>query len=99
MSKGGYIYIVSNKYRTTLYIGVTTDLAARSDQHKNGDGSKFTKKYQCTDLIYYEFFPTIVEAINREKQLKKWKRVWKEDLIRRINPTLKDLYDDIGDMK
>lgn len=98
MSKGGYIYIVSNKRRTVLYVGVTSDLSQRSWDHKNGEGSQFTKKYACTDLLYYEFYETIEEAIDREKQLKKWKRQWKIDLIKKVNPELKDLYDEVGDM-
>ena len=97
-AKGGYTYIVSNRLRTVLYIGVTSNLSARTWEHKNGEGSYFTKEFQCTDLIYYEFYPTIEEAINREKQLKRWNRVWKEDLIRKMNPNLKDLYDEAADL-
>ena len=69
--KGGYVYLVSNKKRTVLYIGVTSNLYSRVYEHKNGNGSSFTKKYKCTDLLYYHFYPTIVEAIEQEKQLKK----------------------------
>ena len=98
-AKGGYIYIVSNKIRTTLYIGVTSNLSARSWEHKNLEGSSYTKKYQCTDLIYYEFHPSIEEAISREKQIKKWNRKWKENLTRSKNPLLKDLYNEVGDLK
>lgn len=63
--KGGYTYIVSNKHRTTFYIGVTSNLSARSWEHKNSEGSTFTKKYNCTDLIYYECFNSIESAIKR----------------------------------
>ncbi|MBX9851901.1 MAG: GIY-YIG nuclease family protein [Cytophagaceae bacterium] len=94
-SKGGYVYIMSNKLRTVLYIGMCANLVSRAYQHKNGQGSDFTKKHQCSDLIYYEFFEAIEEAIEREKQLKKWRREWKEDLIKKVNPTLKDLYNEI----
>jgi putative endonuclease len=97
--KGGYIYIVTNKNRTVIYIGVTSDLSTRSDQYKKGLGSSFAKKYNCTDLVYYEFFERIEGAIEREKQLKNWKRVWKDELIKGFNPQLKDLYDDVADMK
>jgi putative endonuclease len=69
-AKGGYIYIMSNKLRTVLYIGMCANLISRAYEHKNGQGCDFTKKYQCFDLIYYEFFETIEEAIEREKQLK-----------------------------
>ena len=64
-------------------------------QHQNLIGSTFTKKYKCVELIYYEFFDSIEEAIHREKQLKKWKRAWKEDLIKKLNPEMKDLSDSI----
>jgi putative endonuclease len=90
-TKGGYVYIMSNKERTTLYIGVTSNLIVRTDEHKSGMGSDFTIKYKCYDLIYYEFYDHIESAIEREKQLKKWNRVWKEELIKLLNPQLKDL--------
>ena len=99
MVKGGYIYIVSNKSRAVLYIGVTSNLYARSYEHKKGMGSKFTTKYNCTDLIYYEFFPSIDEAIVREKQLKRWKREWKDELIKTFNPTLRDLFNEVTEMQ
>ena len=98
-AKGGYIYIISNRLRTVLYIGVTSNLSARSWEHKNNEGSSFTKQNNFTDLIYFEFHPTIKEAIKREKQLKKWNRAWKEELIRKVNPNLKDLYDEVADLK
>lgn len=91
LNYGGYVYIMSNKTRTVFYTGVTSDLHTRVYQHRNGQGSKFTRKYRCYDLIYYEIFDGIEAAIAREKQLKKWKRQWKLDLIKKINPTLRDL--------
>lgn len=90
--KGGFVYIVSNKSRTTLYIGVTSDLKTRIADHKNGMGSKFTSKYKLADLLYYEEFPDIYQAIDREKQLKNWRREWKLNLIKGLNPSLNDLY-------
>lgn len=95
MQRGGCVYIVSNKRRTVYYIGVTADLMRRIREHKSGEGSAFTKKYNCTDLIYYESFLRIDEAIAREKRLKKWKRAWKEELIKKLNPDLRDLYPEI----
>ena len=89
--KGGYIYILSNKNRTTLYIGVTSDLDRRIAEHVEGEGSKFSSKYNLTDLVYFEEFDDISEAIAREKQLKNWKREWKINLIKSLNPELKDL--------
>ncbi|WP_017729818.1 GIY-YIG nuclease family protein [Nafulsella turpanensis] len=97
--KGGYIYILTNKGRTVLYIGVTANLYARIQQHKDGSGSVFTQRYRCTDLLYYEFYPSIEEAIQREKQLKNWKREWKEQLIQKVNPLLTDLSGEIEDMQ
>jgi|SRR5690606_1870196 len=97
--KGGYVYIVSNKHRTVCYIGVTSSLYARAYQHKIGEGSIFTKRYNCHDLIYYEFLETIEAAIQREKQLKKWKRAWKEKLIKSLNPEMKDLFDEVEEMQ
>ncbi|MEQ9289637.1 MAG: GIY-YIG nuclease family protein [Cyclobacteriaceae bacterium] len=98
IAKGGYVYIVANKYRTTIYIGVTSNLMARTTQHRSGQGSKFTSKYACHDLVYWEFHERIEHAIEREKQIKKWKRAWKDRLIISKNPTWRDLYDEIHDM-
>ncbi len=89
--KRGYIYIMSNKNRTTLYIGVSSDLNRRMVEHSEGVGAKFTKRYNLIDLLYYEEFDDIGEAIAREKQLKNWKRDWKMNLIKSLNPELKDL--------
>ena len=90
--KGGYVYIMSNSGRTTLYIGVTSNLKSRIADHKNGIGSEFTSKYKLTDLIYYEDFPDIYQAIDREKQLKNWHRQWKINLIESLNPEMRDLF-------
>jgi len=91
--KQGHVYIMSNQYRTTFYIGVTSNLEARVWQHLNGEGSAFVKKYKCYDLIYFEYFERITDAINREKQLKNWHRDWKINLVKSVNPDLKDLKD------
>ncbi len=96
--KGGYIYIATNKSRT-LYIGVTNNLERRMWEHRQKIGSKFAAKYNITQLVYYETFDDIRDAIAREKQLKKWRRGKKVWLIERENPDWKDLsadwYDDI----
>ncbi len=86
-----WVYILSNKTRNVLYIGVTNDLYRRFFEHKNGVVSGFTKTYKCHYLVYYEAFTNIEEAIAREKTLKGWRREKKEDLIRSLNPYLKDL--------
>jgi len=82
---------MSNKSRTTLYIGVTNDLEIRVLQHKIGKGSIFTSKYRCFHLLYFEEIPGMDEAIAREKQLKNWRKDWKWDLIKSQNPNLVDL--------
>lgn len=89
--KPGYVYILSNKGRTTFYIGVTSNLSRRLDQHKYEHGSVFTNRYNCHELVYYEFHDYIGDAIAREKQLKRWHREWKINLIRSVNPEIKDL--------
>jgi putative endonuclease len=73
------------------YTGVTNNLRNRLDDHINKVGSIFASKYNCTDLIHYEVFDDIEEAIKREKQIKNWKRAWKEDLVQKYNPNLEDL--------
>ncbi|WP_298366189.1 GIY-YIG nuclease family protein [uncultured Lutibacter sp.] len=90
--KESFIYITSNKNRTVLYIGITSNLKRRIEEHKNGNGSYFSKKYNCNELIYFEKFTDISLAIKREKQLKNWHSDWKWNLIKEFNPQLIDLY-------
>jgi putative endonuclease len=80
----------------TIYIGVTSDLAARVYQHRNGQGSAFCRTYGLTRLVYVEAFPTIYEAIAREKAMKAWKRLWKTQRISTANPDWIDLYETIN---
>ena len=87
----GYVYIMTNKSNRVLYVGVTTDLVRRIDEHKSESGSRFTIKYNCNKLVFFEVYEEIEKAINRETQLKWWKRQWKIDLIERINPKWEDL--------
>ena len=91
--KEGYVYILTNKSRSSLYTGVTSDIATRMKDHREGKGSVFCKTYGIRILVYYEFHPDLGEAIKREKQIKKWKREWKIKLIREKNPDMKDLLD------
>ena len=86
-----HVYILSNRRRTVLYIGVTNNLQRRLAEHEAGQVSSFTKKYNATDLIYYEVFDSIKEAIAREKQLKGWKREKKLKLILKHNRYMQDL--------
>ena len=89
--KKGFVYILSNYNRTTLYIGMTNDIENRVLEHKAQIGSAFTRRYQLKYLMYYEECPSIATAIDREKQLKNWKKEWKWNLIRTENPKLEDL--------
>lgn len=89
--KCSYIYILTNTYRTTFYIGVTGNLSKRLEEHHNDSASNFTNKYNTKDLIYFETFSDIEQAIAREKQLKNWHKEWKLNLIKTINPTLKTI--------
>ena len=88
-----WVYILASRYRGTLYIGVTADIARRSWQHREGIGSGFTKRYEVHRLVYAEEYPTIAEAIAREKALKKWRRAWKIELVETANPDWDDLFD------
>jgi len=91
-----YIYTLTNKNHSVLYIGVTSNLVKRIYAHKNHLFLGFTKKYNVDKLVYYEKFYTIVDAIEREKQLKKWNRDWKIRLINKVNPGWRDLCNEVG---
>ncbi len=91
MYKRYYTYILSNKNDTTLYIGVTNDLARRVAEHRSGTIPGFTQKYNCHKLVYFEEYTDIDQAIAREKQLKKWSRQKKESLIDTKNKERIDL--------
>lgn len=96
MGPQGIVYILTNKHHTTLYTGVTRNLQRRLAEHKLHINQGFTAKYNTDILVYYELFDRLDDAIHREKQLKKYHRDWKEQLINSFNPTWKDLADDIG---
>lgn len=89
------VYIMTNKYNTTIYIGVTSYLKKRIFEHKNKIVKSFSSKYNISKLVYYEFFEDMVSAINREKQLKAGSRIKKCLLIDSFNPNWEDLYDNI----
>ena len=89
-----FVYILTNQ-RKTFYIGVTNDLIKRVWQHKNKLADSFTKKYNIDRLIYFEQTGDVNSAIAREKQLKRWRRAWKEDLINEKNPAWRDLHFDL----
>lgn len=87
-----YVYILTSKRNGTLYTGVTNDLERRMYEHKEKIVPGFTKRYNVTLLVYYEMHEDITTAIEREKQLKKWNRVWKLRLIEKYNPQWIDLH-------
>jgi len=86
-----YIYILASNKNTVIYIGVTSNLLHRIEEHKNGQTESFTHKYNVQKLVYYERTRSINKAITREKQLKNWKRSWKNNLITSFNNEWKDL--------
>ncbi len=87
-----YVYMMANKHNTVLYIGVTNNLLRRVREHKMGVNEGFTKRYNCHKLVWYQELHNINEAIRLEKRMKKWKREYKENVIREMNPEWKDLY-------
>jgi putative endonuclease len=94
--KGGWIYMMADRYRGAIYTGVTADLARRAWQHREGTGSRFVKKYEIDRLVYAERYERIDEAIAREKAIKKWRRAWKIDLIEKTNPNWIDQYEHVN---
>jgi len=95
MSKQAAVYILASKRNGTLYVGVTSDLGKRVWEHKNDLVEGFTKRYGVHQLVYYELHEEIVSAIRREKQIKKWNRSWKLELIKKQNPEWRDLWDGV----
>jgi putative endonuclease len=95
MSQHFYVYILASRRDGVLYIGMTNNLVRRVWEHKTSAVDGFTKKYNVHRLVWYEVADTAPAAITREKQLKKWKRAWKIQLIEKTNPEWRDLYDEI----
>jgi len=96
MQRQPAVYLMSNRSRGTLYIGVTSNLIARVWQHKNKTAEGFTAKYNLTKLVYFELFGDMYEAISREKQLKAGSRRAKIQLIEKLNSEWRDLYEEIS---
>jgi putative endonuclease len=95
MEMGGSVYIMTNVHNTVLYIGVSSGLYSRVNDHKTKRyPNSFTAKYNCIKLVWHQSFPSITEAIDREKQMKLWPRKWKIDLINKTNPKWLDLFDE-----
>ena len=95
MSGQYYVYLLASRRNGTLYVGVTSDLIKRVHGHKNNLVEGFTKKYNVHNLVYFETTEDINSAIAREKQIKKWKRAWKIELIEKNNPEWRDLYSEL----
>jgi len=93
MMKQYWVYMMTNRNKTVIYTGLTNDLRRRVQEHKDKNGSSFTKKYNLTKLVYYESFSRINDAIAAEKKVKSGSRAKKIELIESINPYWKDLYD------
>jgi len=89
------VYILTNQSNKVLYVGVTSNLSQRVYQHKNHSIEGFTKKYNVDKLVYFEIHQEMVSAIAREKQLKNWRREWKDELISGINSNWQDLWNEI----
>jgi len=87
------VYLLASDRNGTLYTGVTSDIARRSWSHRTGAVEGFTKRYGIDRLVYIEFHATMIDAITREKQIKKWRRAWKLELIEQGNPQWRDLYE------
>ena len=92
-----YIYIGTNKKKGTLYTGITRNIVGRILQHKEKQNQGFTEKYNCGRLVYYEEYELLLDAIKREKNIKKWKREWKIKMIEKVNCKWQDLSDDFYD--
>ena len=91
-----YVYIMASRYRGTLYVGVTNDIARRSYEHQTDAADGFTRKYQVKTLVYVEVHDSIEQAIWREKLLKRWRRSMKFALIEGANPDWQDLYETLN---
>ena len=98
MSRQYYVYILASKAHGTLYIGMTNNIAGRVWQHRQGLVEGFTKRYNVHRLVYSESFARPIDAIQREKRLKKWNRAWKIRLIESVNPNWNDLYETVMNM-
>jgi putative endonuclease len=92
MERAFHVYILASQRNGTLYVGVTSNLSRRVFEHREGVIKGFTHRYGVKSLVWYEEFPTALEAIAAEKRIKRWRRAWKLQLIEKINPQWVDLY-------
>jgi putative endonuclease len=96
MSGSYFVYILASKRNGTLYVGVTNDLVRRMSEHKAKLVPGFTRQYGVDKLVYFEEYASILEARGRERALKRWLRVWKLELIEKMNPEWRDLTDELA---
>ncbi|MDG5496718.1 GIY-YIG nuclease family protein [Niveispirillum sp. BGYR6] len=96
MSRTYHVYIMASDRNGTLYVGITSDLARRVYEHRQGAMAGFTKRYGVKRLVYMEPFDDVEHALRRERQIKKWNRNWKLELIEKTNPQWLDLYDQLA---
>lgn len=96
MAQGGWVYIVTNKPRGTLYIGVTSNIARRAFEHREGAIEGFTKRHGLKRLVFVERYDDIEMAFQREKTMKHWPRAWKINVIKAQNPDWDDLYEKLA---
>ena len=95
-NRGGWVYIMADRYRGTMYVGVTSDLPMRIAQHREGKGAGFCAKYGLTRFVWAERGDTIEDCIVHEKRIKRWRRDWKFALIEKANPDWDDLFDKLA---
>ncbi len=95
MRKRGYVYFLASRKNGTLYVGVTSNLTLRVEQHKQGTASAFTRRYGVNRLVYFEEHELITDAIQRESNIKHWPRAWKVHLIESVNPSWNDLTEEM----
>ena len=94
-TRGGWVYIMADRYRGTIYVGVTADLPARITPHRTGEGSDFCRRYGLDRLVWADRCDSIEAAFAHEKRVKRWQRKWKFELIERANPDWADLFDSL----
>ena len=96
MTRSFFVYILASRRNGTLYVGVTNDLTRRMSEHKSKCVPGFTRKYRVDKLVYFEEYPSILEARARERALKRWDRAWKLALIEEMNPQWRDLSEELA---
>ena len=96
MERTYWVYLLASKPNDTLYLGVTNNLSRRVYEHRMKRTPGFTQRYDVTMLVWYEAYTDVLEAIAREKDIKKWRRAWKINLIREMNPDWRDLYEELN---